>query len=368
MSTSWVLEGYFDSQSESLQRIQIKELPAFVGRDLSLPLAINRSEISRKHAEFFERDGQLFLRDLNSTNGTFVNRIPLKGELAVFHGDVIHFAASEMRLIEEQDLSSDDTGMTQFSFMPLSNRLPTGLNELQILLDTKALNVAFQAVVSCDGELYGYEVLGRGGRDDLPKSPMELFRIAESMSGKAAVLSELMRDVGVEKAVQLGIKQRLFLNTHPEELKDVPRLLASLKTLSNRYPNLQFVLEIHEDAITDLQLMKQFADDLLAMGIELAYDDFGAGQARLMEMSEVPVKYVKFDIALIRDLHHAPEPKRKMVAALAAMTRAMGIKALAEGVEYQEELALCDAMQFDLIQGYFFAKPSPDLQYNNPLK
>lgn len=369
MTKKWKLEGYLTKQADNLQHIELKSLPAIVGRDPNLPIAIVRKEISRKHAEFFERDGQLFLRDFNSTNGTFVNHEPLVGERLLCHGDVIHFASCEVRLLEDSELGDleDDGTMTRFSAMPLSNRLPTGLNELQKLIEEKAVSIAFQPIVACNGDLYGYEVLGRGAHDDLPKSPMQLFRIAESMPGKASELSNLLRLCGAEHAMLQGVSQRLFLNTHPEELKDADGLLVQVLSLQQQYPQLKMVLEIHEDAITDVTLMKNFAEKLLAANIELAYDDFGAGQARLMEMSEVPVAYVKFDIALIRDLHKAPEAKRKMVAALAAMTRAIGIKALAEGVECAEELALCEQMQFDLIQGYYFAKPNPSTDYQNPL-
>ena len=47
----------------------------------------------------------------------------------------------------------------------------------------------------------------------------------------------------------------------------------------------------------------------IQLNIDLAYDDFGAGQARLLELIEVPVKYVKFDIALIRGLPTATEAR-----------------------------------------------------------
>lgn len=369
MTKKWKLEGYISNSADSLQHIELKTFPAFVGRDPSLAIAIERREISRKHAEFFEKEGQLFLRDLNSTNGTFINHQPLQGEKQLHHGDVIHFASCELRLLENHvDEHDDDGTMTRFSAVPLSNRLPTGLKELQELIETKAVSVAFQPIVSCTGELFGYEVLGRGDHPEIPTSPLELFRIAESLSGTASSLSNVFRLVGAEHAMLQGIDRPLFLNTHPDELKDIDTLLQRLLSLQQCYPQLELVVEIHEDAITDVGLMRRFAEKLLSANIKLAYDDFGAGQARLMEMSEVPVEYVKFDIALIRDLHKAPEAKRTMVAALAAMTRSIGIKALAEGVECDEELALCRNMQFDLIQGYYFAKPSPLLAYKNPLE
>jgi EAL domain-containing protein (putative c-di-GMP-specific phosphodiesterase class I) len=354
---------------DGLQRVALSSFPVLVGRDASLGLPIVRSEISRNHAEFVELGGQLILRDLGSTNGTFVNHQRLEGQMGLRHGDVVHFASYEARVIEEVDSTeiSSQSSMTVMNAMPMGNKLPTGLSELQTLLDKRAIRAEFQPIVGINGEIYGYEVLGRGNRPDLPVHPMELFRIAESREGKAAELSLLMRDCGVEQAVAMAGNIRLFVNTHPEEMHDIKALMQSMQRLRDNHPDLPMVLEIHEDALTNVAVLREMADQLQAMDIELAFDDFGAGQARLMEMIDVPVAYLKFDIALIRGLPDAPESKRKMVAALAAMTKAMGIKALAEGVETAEELALCEQMNFDLIQGYFFGKPRPQLDYLNSL-
>jgi len=369
MPKKWVLEGYFGGDEDSLQRIPLSVFPAPVGRDSSLALAIEQSEVSRLHAEFLNVDGQLVLKDLGSTNGTFVNNKQLKGQTNLRHGDVVHFASSSVRVLEQTLVPPErDASMTMINVMPRSDKLPTGLNELQVLLKERAIKSQFQPIVRLDGSLYGYEVLGRGSRPDLPISPMDLFRIAESMPGKDAELSLLMRDCGVEQACQQSKSHRMFMNTHPSEMKDIGFLLSTMRKLRERFESLPMVLEIHEDAITNLEMMKRFSRELTAMDVELAYDDFGAGQARLMEMIEVPVKYIKFDIALIRGLHKAPESKQKMVAALAAMTKNMGIQTLAEGVEEVEELELCKQMDFDLIQGYYFGKPALSLYYKNRLE
>ncbi len=368
MLKKWVLEGYFGKDESLLQRIPMTEFPLPIGRDSDTAIAIERSEVSRTHAEFLNLNGELLLRDLGSTNGTFVNNKQLEGQTRLRHGDVVHFASFEVRVLEEYDSEHHvDPTMTIISKLPRSNKLPTGLSELQLLLDQRAIKAQFQPIVALNGDLYGYEVLGRGSRSDLPVSPMELFRIAESMPGKDTELSVLMRECGVEQAFIQSPTQRLFMNTHPSEMKNADVLLANLRSMRERYPALPLVLEIHEDAVADIEMLRRFTAELTAMDVELAYDDFGAGQARLMEMTEVPVKYVKFDIALICGLHKAPEAKQNMVAALVAMTRAMGIQALAEGVEEPEELQLCKQMNFDLIQGYFFGKPQTSLAYDNRL-
>ena len=369
MPKKWVLEGYFGGDEDTLQRIPLSVFPAKVGRDSSLTLAIEQTQVSRLHAEFFDLDGELTLRDLGSTNGTFVNDKQLQGQTSLRHGDVVHFASSSVRVLEQTSVPPErDASMTMINVIPRSDKLPTGLNELQVLLDERAIKSQFQPIVHPDGSLYGYEVLGRGSRPDLPISPMDLFRIAESMPGKDAELSLLMRDCGIEQACQQSKLHRMFMNTHPSEIKDIDFLLSTMRKLREKFESLPMVLEIHEDAITNIEMMKKFSRELTAMNIELAYDDFGAGQARLMEMIEVPVKYIKFDISLIRGLHNAPESKQKMVAALAAMTKSMGIQTLAEGVEEFEELQLCKQMNFDLIQGYYFGKPSLSLHYDDHLK
>lgn len=366
MLRKWVLEGYFGRDESQLQRIPITDFPVHVGRDAETEITIERSEVSRIHAEFLSINGELVLRDDGSTNGTFINNVRLEGQKPIRHGDVVHFASFEVRVIEDEiQQSSFDPSMTIISKLPRSNKLPTGLSELQTLLDKRAVRAEFQPIVSCEGDLYGYEVLGRGNRPDLPVSPMQLFRIAESLPGKDAELSLLMRDCGVEQAFNQSQTQRLFMNTHPTEMQNMPKLLHSMQCLRDRFSSLPMVLEIHENAITDIAMLKTFTRELSEIDVELAYDDFGAGQARLMEMTEVPVKYVKFDIALIRGLHLASSSKQNMVAALVSMTRDMGIQALAEGVEQAEELALCKQMKFDLIQGYFFGKPNPSLEYSH---
>lgn len=155
MQRKWVLEGYFGADGQSLQRMPLKQFPANDKFGSRPTLAIVRSEISRVHAEFFEKSGELYLRDLNSTNGTFINHQPLVGEMSLRHGDVVHFASYEVRVLEEVNQDMNDSSMTMMKVMPLSNKLPTGLHELQMLLDERAIRADFQPIVTLDGSLFG---------------------------------------------------------------------------------------------------------------------------------------------------------------------------------------------------------------------
>jgi EAL domain-containing protein (putative c-di-GMP-specific phosphodiesterase class I) len=114
---------------------------------------------------------------------------------------------------------------------------------------------------------------------------------------------------------------------------------------------------VHEASATDLASMKELKRRLHDLGIKLAYDDFGVGQSRLVELAEVSPDVVKFDMQLIRDIHLAPPRHQQMVAKLVQMIRELGSVSLAEGVETEPEHLCCTEMGFELGQGYHYGKP-----------
>ena len=93
--------------------------------------------------------------------------------------------------------------------------------------------------------------------------------------------------------------------------------------------------------------------------MHLAYDDFGAGRARLNELGEAPPDYLKFDIGLIRNIDRAPVRKQKLLEGLVKMAQELGIHAVAEGVESEAEAATCRELGFPMAQGYHFGRPAP---------
>ena len=122
---------------------------------------------------------------------------------------------------------------------------------------------------------------------------------------------------------------------------------------------MSIVLEIHEAAITSVGYLTELMSVLKDLNIELAYDDFGAGQARLIELFEVPPKYLKFDLSCVRGLENASKLHRASVRSLLNMVRDLDVVSLAEGVETPEQSEICQELGFDMAQGYLFGKPQP---------
>ena len=188
---------------------------------------------------------------------------------------------------------------------------------------------------------------------------MELFDLAGALGPEAqAELSRLFRRKAVELVRDRPEPPLLFLNTHPVELER-PGLLESLEELRTFAPQVDLVLEIHESALAQTDFITWLRGRLMEINVALAYDDFGAGQARLFELAEAPPHYLKFDRRFVTGLDHAPASRQRLVASLVAAARELLVKTVAEGVETAEEAAACMRAGFSHAQGYHFGRPGP---------
>ena len=201
-------------------------------------------------------------------------------------------------------------------------------------------------------------MLGRGTHPDISDSPGLLFRLAESM-GMEVHLSELMRQTGVLQAQKTDAHQRFFTNIHPAEMDEPERLISCMETLHTTYPDLELVLEIHEGAVADRKVLENIRDRMRDANIDIAYDDFGAGQSRLLELAAVPPDYVKLDMSLIKDIDEALPATQKMVEMLVDFAHDNNIKVIAEGVNSDGELEFCSNLKVDFVQSYRFGRPEP---------
>lgn len=363
MDTQWVLESCCKDGTYSDH--VISRLPCRVGRAKENDLVIANLGLSRTHA-VLERDisGRLRLVDTNSTNGSFVNRQRIEGYCLLDSGDQIQFGSAEFRLVQQKEKPEIAPAFDEMHTMIIpehlvlaGTRVP-GSADLDELIGGIGLSGATQPIVDArTREIVGYELLGRANHPRLPGSPIELFSIAES-ANREIDLSEAFRDFGLNAFASMLAGRTLFINAHPKETYS-DQFVGALACLRQRYPALDIVVELHESAATDIERLRQLANQLARMDIRFAYDDFGAGQARLLELADVPAHFVKFDRALIRDLHKATERKQQLVRDLVKMVLAAGSVPLAEGVEDEAEAAVCIDMGFQLIQGYLTGRPMP---------
>jgi EAL domain-containing protein (putative c-di-GMP-specific phosphodiesterase class I) len=348
----WELEGHAGSDG-TLPRTRIETLPFRIGRSAGLELVLPWPQISKTHAEIYAYAGSLRVRDLVSRNGTFLNGQPVTN--AQLHdGDVLHFGDVEFRLVQggaEPSPRHDETSSLKGHWRP---------REIRELLLERAVTTCFQPIVYLPfGHVAAYEALGRGRHPGLPEGAVRLFETAAQVGPEAQTeLSRLFRRTAVEQARDRVEPPVLFLNTHPGELGQ-PGLVESIEEIRAIAPDLRLVLEIHESGLALANVIRSLRARLSDLDVGLAYDDFGAGQARLFELAEAPPHYLKFDRVLIKGLDHAPESRQRLVAALVAAAHELLVQTVAEGVETAAEAEACVRAGFTHAQGYYFGRPAP---------
>ncbi len=348
---SWYLQGSIDGGRAQPQRFLLNSVPFLVGRKSGLSLTLCSGKVSKIHAEFRYEGNELWVRDLNSTNGTFVNGQRIVGRAPVNADDIVQFGELEFRVICE----ADQKLLKTINVMSVPAISP--IMQFRRLMEYGDIVPHFQPVVSLTGGgLLGYEILARSDYEGL-ENARDLF-LAASRMGQEAELSDLCRREGIRQGKALPNRPTLFVNTHPSEIGR-PGLLVALRKLQRQQLPVPIVLEIHESAACDVTTIRELRVALRELRIGLAYDDFGSGQSRLMELMEVPPDYVKFDMGLIRDIHKASGQKQRMLESLVLMVRNLGVAPLAEGIECAEEAKVCTEMGFLYSQGYWHGRPVP---------
>lgn len=362
---TWYFEG-LDTTTGKVLRVPINPTPFSVGRAFGRELVLSSQRVSGLHAEIFERDEELWLRDCDSTNGTFINGNKIEGEHPLVTGDIVHFADVEFQV--DQGVTEQAVPVFDHTVAISRGDSASGkFREFREMLRERGVQTLFQPIVTLnESELLSYEVLGRGVLDGMQANPGALFGMAEAL-GLSAELSRLFREKGMDESLSLPDEIPIFLNSHPAELQEKDSsFLQSLRALHDAYPKKTIVLEVHESAITSVDSLKQLMDHLGELNIDIAFDDFGAGQSRLLEMAEAAPRYVKFDASLIQNIHEASPQRQDMVKALVNMALDLNILTIAEGIEKPEEASVCSEMGFQYGQGYLFGRPAPVEDLTDP--
>jgi EAL domain-containing protein (putative c-di-GMP-specific phosphodiesterase class I) len=349
MDAIWFLIGQGDD--EQSRYVPIHSTPFTIGRRSGLSYTVNSRTVSGLHAEIVQLGTSLAVRDLQSTNGTYVNGKRVTDQVVLSEDDLVQFADVAFRVRRQAAHLEMGTIQTNGYDRALA------LVQFDKLMRDRAVLPHFQPLIMmADMRLEGYEVLGRSRIVGL-ETPGAMFTAASQLNVEVE-LSRMLRWEGLQVATRYPNKPRIFVNTHPCEMDD-PGLLSSMRALREFSEDMPIVLEIHEKAVTDPTRMQELHLALVDLNIGLAYDDFGAGQTRLVELVEVRPDYLKFDMQLVQKIDKASPERQKMLEALVQMTRDLGIITLAEGVETEGEHLVCQQLGFEMGQGFYYGKPAP---------
>lgn len=192
--------------------------------------------------------------------------------------------------------------------------------------------------------------------------PSEFIPAAERMG-----LIRLVDTWVLERAIQRlaaenteGDPIRFAVNVSAPTLQsaDLPEILIALIRKYQINPS-QLILELTETAyIENFQMVLSNLEEINAMGVMVALDDFGVGFSSFSYLKKLPLSYVKLDGSYILELDKNPD-HQVFVESLTNMVNAFGMQTIAEFVEDEETLIKLRELGVDFAQGYHIGKPSP---------
>ncbi len=188
-SVTWLLSGQL-SDDQPVRHVRVGASRFTIGRKPDASLCIPSPTVSREHAELTVVDRGLMLRDLGSTNGTFINGVRIQEPCSVRHSDLLQFGQIVFRAVEQCTESGPQTIQDNSCDRALA------LIQFDQLMTQRAVSPHFQPIVSMnDRTVLGYEVLARSRFFGL-KDPHSMFAAAKILDLEGE-LSRILRDEGI---------------------------------------------------------------------------------------------------------------------------------------------------------------------------
>lgn len=235
----------------------------------------------------------------------------------------------------------------------------------KLMHNPEAFFSMFQPLVSVSRrEVLAYECLvrGRDGTNVIPAP--RLLNAAKTMGivhelDKAAWRSAIQRGASLAKQ-----GHQLFVNFTPSSIADLKFALqeavATCKEHGVPFENLVFEVTEGEE-IHDIGQLEKIVSGYRAEGAKVALDDLGSGYSSILHLADLLPDYVKLDQGLVRGAH-GDYVRSVLLKAITDAAHDLGIQVVAEGVETEEDLKFCIAIDADLVQGYFLARPAESPQ------
>jgi len=235
----------------------------------------------------------------------------------------------------------------------------TLLAELQDVVARRGLTIAFQPAVDVrSGAPLAFEALARWHHPRRGEIPPSTFVPLAEYSGLITHVTRQMLAAAVAACRtwhESGERLRVAVNVSVRDLADPEFPTLVHDTLAGLDPR-SLIIEITESlAIADRERVVKTLTKLRAMGVHLSLDDFGSGLSSLTQLHDLPVTQVKLDRVFAQRL--SAEGGVSVARAAIELAHALGLEAVAEGVEDGATLDLLRELSCDQAQGFHIAAP-----------
>ena len=238
-------------------------------------------------------------------------------------------------------------------------------NDLRGAIDRGELRLDYQPVVSlADRSIASVEALLRWDHPERGLIPPSEFVTVAEENGLIEPIGRWVIDRACRQAVRwdrelpdsrpIGISVNLSVVQFAR--RDLPDLVASVTRAAGLDPA-RLALEITETVmLRDVEALTHVLEGLKAIGVQLVLDDFGTGYSSLGYLTRLPLDVLKIDRSFVDGLG-TEQRDTAITEAVVAMSRALSLEVVAEGVETELQASELVRLGCDLAQGFYFSRP-----------
>ncbi|NQY87764.1 MAG: EAL domain-containing protein [Colwellia sp.] len=211
-------------------------------------------------------------------------------------------------------------------------------------------------------KIMGAEALLRWHNPVLGNVPPDEFISVAEQTGAIIPLGQFVLKQAVK---QTAIWQKNFddsfqiaVNLSPRQFRDLQLINVIKQTLNEtNITSGSLELEITEGVLlSGHRQVREVLNSITNLGIKMAMDDFGTGYSSLSYLRTYPFDVLKIDRSFINDMTSNSKDKA-LINAVIAMSHALNLKVVAEGIETKQQFELLRTLGCDYGQGYLFSKP-----------
>jgi diguanylate cyclase (GGDEF)-like protein len=236
---------------------------------------------------------------------------------------------------------------------------------LREAVERSELRVHYQPKISLDGSssVLGFEALVRWDHPERGLIPPAEFMPLAEETGLVLAIGQYVATEALREHARWSQEHpdlTVSVNLSARELGDMGlvSMLKGMMAVSQTDPR-TLSLEVTESAVAqDSEIAMRVLARLKDAGISLTLDDYGTGYSSLQSLTQLPVDSLKIHESFVHQLGHDPD-QAPVVGAIVELAHALGLKAVAEGVETEDQLNQLTRLGCDAAQGFLLGAPVP---------
>jgi diguanylate cyclase (GGDEF)-like protein/PAS domain S-box-containing protein len=281
------------------------------------------------------------------------------------------------QLIERADIAmyrAKETGRNNFQFFTaeMNERLLERLRieeAMRNAVDRGEFVLYYQPQIDLrSGEVIGAEALLRWQHPEMGMvSPARFIGLAEETGliieiGQWALRHACNQHMAWQNAGLGRLRMAVNLSARQFSQPDLVESVAKALADSGMAPQ-DLELELTEGMVmADVESAIATLRDLKTLNVQLAIDDFGTGYSSLSYLKRFPIDVLKIDRSFVNDIAHSPDDAT-IVLSIVSLAHNLRLRVIAEGVETEAQLAYLQKHDCDEMQGFYFSRPLPAIEF-----